>query len=118
VLELKKGCVAESDTVKQRGYFQHMQATGLNCAYFLLTTDKSDVKVNEFTVMSYHDLCRKLRVWAAERCKSENRSNLTLVAMVLAFVGAVEANLLDFIISDGLPSDQILDYLKWWQRGQ
>lgn len=117
VLELKKGSVDVSDTIKQRGYFQHMQLSGMKCSYFLLVTDrdgkKAAEKVDDFIVMPYQNLCLKLRDWAAVRCNSDRRRNLTLVAMVLAFVGAVEINLLKMSISEvGLPSETLLEYFS------
>ena len=95
VLERKKGSIDGADTEKQEKiYFPAMQKIGMNCHYVLLVTDndKAGQERHKFTVIDYATLCRKLRCWAVEAIKS--KKPLILVAMALAFVGAIEANLL------------------------
>lgn len=112
VLELKRGEIAGADTKKQNGYFESMESSGKQCRYILLVTDLEHVKkIEKFTVMSYWALCSKLREWSAKAIREKDSRCLTLFAMALAFVGAIEVNLLGITIS-GLPSEKVLKHLK------
>lgn len=113
ILELKKGSSDAADTKKQEGYFQEMEKAGMKCHYFLLVTDQSGQsgeEKNRFKIIPYEILCLRVRCWAATM--GNDPRGLTLVAMALAFVGAVETNLLGLTISRfGLPSSAVLAHL-------
>lgn len=115
VLELKRGSLNEADTGKQNGYFKTIEGSGKQCCYVLLANDQREEKVDQFTVISYTQLCLKLRDFAAKAIEQKNRS-LILVAMALGFVGAIEANLLGLAITSGLPSEVLLNHLKIFLR--
>jgi hypothetical protein len=111
VLELKKGSSDAADTKKQEGYFQEMEKTGMRCHYLLLVTDQSEEEKDRFKIMPYAILCLQIRHWATTM-RNDPRG-LTLVAMALAFVGAIETNLLGLAISRlGLPSSAVLNHLR------
>jgi hypothetical protein len=90
VLELKRRDADSADTEKQEGYFQAMEHSGMPCQYRLLVTDATPEDVHHFKPFHYAALCLGLRRWAAAAL-NDPRGH-TFVALVLAFVGAVETN--------------------------
>src|SRR5207244_3389429 len=99
-----------ADTEKQEGYFQAMEHSGMNCQYRLLVTDATPEDVHHFKPFRYAELCVGLRCWAAA-APNDPRGH-TFVALVLAFVGAVESNLLGLRVTTGLPSHAVLNHLS------
>lgn len=130
VLELKKVSVAEADIEKQKGYVEHMERQDLSCSYFILTTDRSRGKLDDdkfgvmphrdtgsnlsrWEVIPYRDICCNLRSWVANKISGRSGENFTLLAMTLAFVSAVETNLLNFTLPvNGIASQAILNHLN------
>lgn len=112
VIEVKKGCLAASDLLKQGGYYESVRKSGWDCRFFLLVSDEEGESSFGFTVLPYSKLCRKLRFWAQQQCQRQELGDLGRVAMILAFVAAVEANLLGIFLSKSrLPSEATLNYL-------
>jgi hypothetical protein len=111
VIEVKKGCLAASDLLKQGGYYESVRRSGWDCRFFLLVTDEEGESSFGFTVLPYSKLCRKLRLWAQRQCHHQEFNSLGRVGMILAFVAAVESNLLGISLSQrGLPSEAALNY--------
>ncbi len=110
VLELKRGDADSADTAKQEGYFQAMERSGRKCRYRLLVTDATSEEVHHFKLLRYADLCLGLRCWAVI-ARHDPRGH-TFVALVLAFVGAVESNFLDLRVTAGPPSHDTLHHLS------
>ncbi len=77
----------------------------------LLLAPSGEVKpsADDFTLILWRDICLRLRRLAP----SISRRNISVAAMVLAFVGAVEQNLLSFPALDewNLVASSTLDYL-------
>ena len=110
VLELKRGDADSADTAKQEGYFREMERSGMQCSYRLLVTDAPAEDVHHFTPLRYAALCLRLRRWVVGGQNAPR--NHTWVALVLAFIGAVESNLLDLKVTAGLPSHAVLNHLS------
>jgi hypothetical protein len=110
VLELKRGDANSADTRKQEGYFQEMERSGMTCRYRLLVTDAPPGEIHHFEPFRYAELCLGLRRWVM--AVSNDLRGHTFVALVLAFVGAVESNLLGLRITIGLPSHAVLNHLS------
>ena len=96
VVEVKKGDADDADTAKQGGYNSWLaeQTCPKECKYSVLVAGDADHEVYEgFRVVRWSSLCIEMRCLAAELCREKR---VTTAAMVLAFVAAVEQNLLCF----------------------
>jgi len=96
IIEVKKYSAETSDTAKQAGYFEWLESktTFPERKAFLLTTDAGEEKYENFSTMRWADVCIRLR-----RLLPELSAGIGPVrtAMFVAFVSAVETNLLNFV---------------------
>ncbi len=94
VVEVKLGEAESADTEKGAGYYRSIEAAHPDCQfreYVILVLDAADIDYFKFKPRLWADACIELRVIAARRCA---RSEYLKAAMTLAFVAAVEQNLL------------------------
>src|SRR5262249_55317644 len=95
VVEIKKGRAEDADTAKHAGYKQWLQEQDCQHKFSVLLAVSAEEDTYEgFSFLSWSALCIEMRLLAMA-LKGEPQSRLT-AAMVLAFVGAVEQNLLGF----------------------
>jgi hypothetical protein len=101
-VEVKICGAEEADTEKQEGYLRALRKKypGRSVAPILLATDAEKDRCHGFEVCLWREVCLELRRVIARIRK--RRGGLTAAAMVLAFTGAVEQNLLGFH-RDGAP---------------
>jgi hypothetical protein len=97
IVEVKKTGADEADTDKGMGYRRSQAAgsdTGSRCQYVLLATTGAQAEyAGGFRFRSWADVCVGLRR-IIQHARGEMR--FLTAAMILAFVGAVEQNLLGF----------------------
>jgi hypothetical protein len=94
-VEVKVCAAEEADTEKQEGYRRALKKyAGRSVRRVLLVTDAEKDRCHGFEVRLWREVCLELRR-AIGRIR-ERRGGLTAAAMVLAFAGAVEQNLLGF----------------------
>jgi hypothetical protein len=102
VIEVKKTDAEAADTRKQRGYTQWLQAQPEIQKHARLLVVEADQEDYEgFTPWRWASLCVVLRQIAQSLCREPQ--SVVLTAMILAFVGAVEQNVLSF--SECVPPD-------------
>ncbi|MFZ0412007.1 MAG: hypothetical protein WBE88_01780 [Candidatus Acidiferrales bacterium] len=94
LVEIKKA-EADDEAKKLRDYIAWGRSKGISDGYSLLlgTEKKSKEDLCGFRPRRWEDLCIHLRKMAFEMCK---KKQIPTGAMILAFVGAVEQNLLRF----------------------
>ena len=94
-IEVKICAAEEADTEKQEGYRRALRKRypGRSVAPILLVTDAEKDQCHGFEVRHWREVCLELRR-AIGRIRESH--GLTAAAMVLAFAGAVEQNLLGF----------------------
>src|SRR5262249_7591378 len=94
-IEVKTCSADASDTVKQKGYKNWIDSQ--ECEHklppVLIATDAKNIEYEGFQFVSWRDICLELR-WVIPELQSQDK--LLTGAMILAFVGAVEQNLLGF----------------------
>jgi hypothetical protein len=94
VLELKTGTAEAADTAKHTGYKQWIATqSAAHKDAVLIATDAESDEYDGFRFLSWAELCLGLRRLARRDCGD---GRLVVAAMTLAFVGAVEQNLLGF----------------------
>jgi len=97
IIEVKKYSADTADTAKQAGYHNWLELQNSFCQRrgFLLTTDAGEEKYENFSALRWGDVCIRLR-----RLLPKLRTNIGLVktAMIVAFISAVETNLLNFVV--------------------
>jgi len=94
VVEVKLGEAESADTEKGKGYCRSMEIDRHDARfkkYVILVLDAADEEYYGFRPRLWTDACVELRLIAATLCK---RSEHLRAAMVLAFIAAVEQNLL------------------------
>ena len=95
VVEVKMTNAEEADTVKQRGYRQWIRnEREPRKPAILLVTEAAKEEYHGFVPRRWDSLCVELRRIARTFCREPQR--VVLAAMLLAFVGAVEQNVLSF----------------------
>jgi len=98
VIEVKTTSADEADTGKQKGYCKWLE--GRRVRYkprpILLVTDAEEGEYEGFAVLAWSGLCIGLRGMLVE-LQSRRRIGLVRTAMVVAFIGAVESNLLHLV---------------------
>jgi hypothetical protein len=98
VVEVKKYSAEVSQTEKQAPYFEWLHKQ--DCSWkraILLVTDAAEETSYNFARLRWRELCSRLRALLpaiAERC------GLVKAAMVVAFIGAAETNLLGLVAPD------------------
>lgn len=116
VLELKAGTADAADTVKHAGYGEWLgaQPEGYKGAV-LIATDAASEDYGGFRFVSWADVCLGLRRLARRDCRT---GRVVAAALTLAFVGAVEQNLLGFHapgpLSSGLLNPRLPEHLRRW----
>jgi len=96
VVEVKLTSAEDADTAKHRGYRRSLEAENAALpfrAYVVLVLEAADEEYDGFEPWLWADACLELRLVAVRLCK--RREHLK-AAMTLAFVAAVEQNLLGF----------------------
>ena len=94
LIEVKKTSAEQADTAKQEEYFEWGKQEPERHKYFVLLAKGGErPKYYEFQLRTFEDLCRALRKRAPELIREGNMTVPT-GALVLAYVGAVEQNLL------------------------
>jgi hypothetical protein len=97
VIEVKKGDAERADKKKQEGYRQSLKErhpTRKLCPILLVTSAKEATSDGDFVVRTWAEVCVELRRMAGHELK--DRLPGIAVALILAFVAAVEENLLGF----------------------
>jgi hypothetical protein len=96
VIEVKKYSAESSDTAKQAGYYEWLESQPVRQRRaLLLTTDAAEEKSENFSILRWDDLCIRLRYLLPTL---GSRIGLVKAAMVVAFVSAVETNLLNLVV--------------------
>ena len=95
IVEVKKYSAEASDTAKQAGYYEWLesQPVGQRRA-LLLTTDAAEEKYENFSTVLWADVCIRLRRLLPTL---STRIGSVKTAMLVAFIGAVETNLLNLV---------------------
>jgi hypothetical protein len=95
VVEVKVGEAESSDTGKNAGYWKSVNEhhTKRLKSYVIVVLDAAEEEYYGFRPRLWCDVCVELRVLAARLCRRDERLR---AAMILAFVGSVEQNLLKF----------------------
>jgi len=99
VIEVKKTGADEADTAKHPGYqlWLHEQAVPESQRHsILLATTANKTEYDGFQFRSWADVCVRLRRMVVKSSQFRARTPLVTCALILAFVGAVEQNLLKF----------------------
>ncbi len=97
VVEVKKGAGEDADIGKHEGYKQSLNQHSYSYQRCLfLATSPEEEPHGDFTFISWADVCIEMRLLAFEL---KNERHYLTAAMVLAFVAAVEQNLLGFSAS-------------------
>lgn len=119
VVEVKKGDVDSADTDKQIGYKKWVEEQACRYKYsVLLGASAAEETYEGFESRTWATVCLEMRRLAVEFCE-EHR--VMTAAIVLAFVGAVEQNLLGFSaeLVKGICEDsvdwfnvEVVDYLE------
>ena len=97
VVEVKKGGAEQADVEKQEGYRRSLKERHPNRGLrpvLLVTSAQEATSEGDFVVRTWGEVCVELRRMAAGELKS-SVPRIT-VALILAFVAAVEQNLLGF----------------------
>ena len=94
VVEIKKGNAEGADTVKHGGYNRWLESQSHRCKYrVLIAASAEEATYDDFRFLSWGAVCVEMRRLAVDVCKD---GRVTQAAMILAFVAAVEQNLLGF----------------------
>ena len=105
IIEVKKSSAEIADTAKQAGYHHWLKLQPFRLhREFLLITDASEEKYEGFTPIRWADVCIRLRRLLPKLCTSVG---LVKTAMIVAFISAVETNLLNLIV----PPADVVDRL-------
>jgi hypothetical protein len=110
VVEVKKYSAEVSQTEKQAPYFEWLQKQA--CIWkkaILLVTDAAEEASHNFARLRWRELCARLRALLpviAQRCGTVK------AAMVVAFIGAAETNLLGLVAPDE-HHDSNVDHLSY-----
>ena len=93
-VEVKKGSAEEADTDKGAGYHQWLCQQPVPDRWgILLAVSAEEASYEDFRFVPWAKVCIELRRMAGELCEQKRAM---VAAMVLAFVAAVEQNLLGF----------------------
>jgi hypothetical protein len=121
VVEAKRGPAEAADTAKNEGYnLWPQQQSAVHRYSVILATSAEEEIYSDFRFFAWADLCIEMRLLAIDLCK-EKPPRLTSAAMVLAFVAAVEQNLIGFSaglvrsVCDGHTvffNSKVVDHLK------
>jgi hypothetical protein len=95
IVEVKKYSAESSDTAKQAGYYEWLESQRvLQRKALLLTTDAAEATYENFSTLLWADVCIRLRRLLPAL---SHRIGSVKTAMIVAFVSAVETNLLNLV---------------------
>jgi hypothetical protein len=95
IVEVKKLSAEASDTAKQAGYYEWLESKRVpRRRALLLTTDAAEDKYENFSTLLWADVCIRLRCLFPAL---NTRIGSVKTAMFVAFVSAVETNLLNLV---------------------
>ncbi len=112
VLEIKTKCFSSEDLLKQRSYSEFAP----DAERIFLSVDAAGFDLHGFRPLSWATLCIRLRRMAPSVAA---KKNCLTAALLLAFIGAVEQNILGLATSEkdliALPRtvDHLRGYLDW-----
>jgi hypothetical protein len=123
VVEVKKGDADGADTAKHCGYNDWLEEQDYTHKYpVLLAASAEDTAYESFSFCSWATACIQMRRQAIHICREgQKKGQLMTAAMILAFVAAVEQNLLGFSFGvvrdicngrDILFNVEVVDYLE------
>jgi hypothetical protein len=124
VVEVKRTDADEADTVKQRGYklwLDDQPEPQPHKFPILLATDADEDLYEGFRFLSWAEVCLGMRQLARRLC---GQGKGVVAAMTLAFVGAVEQNLLGFSAPraggprTAVVNPRLADHLERWLSGE
>jgi hypothetical protein len=110
VVEVKKYTAEASQTEKQAPYFEWLQKQ--DCTWkkaILLVTDAAEETSHNFARLRWRELCARLRTLLPVIAQ---RRGTVKAAMVIAFIGAAEANLLGLVAPDQQHGSKV-DHLSY-----
>jgi PD-(D/E)XK nuclease superfamily len=126
IIEVKKYSAETADTKKQKGYYEWLKERNFTHQIaLLLAPDAAEEKYEGFSRLLWADLCIRLR-WLL--LQPGVQIDPVKSAMFVAFIGAVETNLLGFVAPPEHPGDseddverlfyrKTVDYLDKYLRG-
>jgi hypothetical protein len=105
VIEVKTQAYAESDLGKHEGYLG--SGSSSETEFIFIAVDEPDSDLKGFRFLSWADVCVTLR--AIARGLMPAPDGILRTALILAFVGAVEQNLLGFVwpVSSSTPIGRV-----------
>jgi hypothetical protein len=96
IVEVKKYSAETSDTAKQAGYYEWLTSKHIpQRGALLLTPDAAEEKYENFSTLLWADVCIRLRCLLPAL---RTRIGPVKTAMFVAFVSAVETNLLNLVV--------------------
>ncbi|MGB8065297.1 MAG: PD-(D/E)XK nuclease family protein [Candidatus Sulfotelmatobacter sp.] len=110
VIEVKKYSAEASDTAKQRGYYEWLRKQhSRHLKALLLVPDAAELEYENFSRLLWDDVCIRLR-----RLLPEIQEGLGPVkaAMFVAFISAVETNLLNLVAPEHADSVERISYAR------
>lgn len=114
VVEVKKESADDAVTDKHTGYVESFAGrhTRLKEPFILIATAGKHPQYDGFRLVTWDDVCLRLR-WICKDLLAEkgNRKPILAIAMILAFVGAVEQNLLGYSRS-AMFTTRVMEYLE------
>jgi hypothetical protein len=122
IVEVKKYSAETADTEKQKGYYEWLEKQDFrHRRALLLAPDAAEDKYENFSRLLWADVCVRLRRLLPELC---TRIGPVKTAMFVAFISAVETNLLDFVVptaqTDGVERlfyARTIEHLEKYLRG-
>jgi hypothetical protein len=111
IVEVKTTSAEEADTAKQKGYCEWLYArpTRYKGQPILLAAGAEAHEYEGFAALEWSDLCIELRKMVPSLRK---RIGLARAAMIIAFIGAVESNLLHLVTPSEGKHGQSLFYSR------
>lgn len=117
IVEVKTTSADSAETAKQRGYCEWLdrQSAGYKPRPVLLAVDAKEDDYEGFRPLRWADLCTGLRRMLPDL---QERIGLVKTAMVTAFIGAVEENLLHLTVPSGTRQGSSLFYRRTMEHLQ
>lgn len=111
VIEVKTTSAEQADTAKQKGYraWLDAQAVRHKPRPILLVVDAEKDDYEGFAPLQWSELCLRLREMLPGLSA---RIGLVRTAMVVAFIGAAESNLLHFVAPDNMQRERSVFYAR------
>jgi len=110
VIEVKKYSAEISDTAKQKGYYEWLlKQHPWHPKAILLVSDAAELEYENFTPLLWENVCIRLRHLLPELHKGIGPVK---AAMFVAFIGAVETNLLNLIAPEHADAVERISYAR------